>query len=111
LTLEFLPPLACYPISTNTFFEELLVLLRMPYRIVPAERVVTFASHPKHALPVAITPKYNIQINAVRCLLPLQRYRFPLRIFETNRKICSTDRKLRFPENRHFSEYPPTLNN
>jgi hypothetical protein len=53
------------------FFEELFVLLRMPYRIVPAERVVTFASHPKHALPVAITPKYNIQINAVRCLLTL----------------------------------------
>jgi hypothetical protein len=43
---EFLPPLARHPISTNTFFEELFVLLRMPYRIVPAERVVTFAGTP-----------------------------------------------------------------
>jgi hypothetical protein len=53
------------------FFEEYFVLLRMPYRIELAERVVTFASHPKRVLPMAIAPKYSIKINAGRRLLPL----------------------------------------
>ena len=39
------------------------------------------------------------------------RYRFPLRILRDKPWNCSIDRKRRFPENRHFSEHPPTLNN
>jgi hypothetical protein len=68
-------------------------------------------SHRTKRVPVAITPKYNIQINAVRCLLPLHDTGFRCGSFETNRGICSIDRKRRFPENRHFSEHPATLNN
>ena len=44
MTFEFLSQLVGDPISSNTLFEELFALLRMPYRIAPAERVIRVIS-------------------------------------------------------------------
>jgi hypothetical protein len=110
VTLEFLSRFAGYPVSTNTFFEELLVLLRMPYRTASTEgNLICVTSKARAAGGHYTTVQYPNQRRPL--FTTSARYRFPLRIFETNRGICSTDQKRRFPENGHFPEHLPTLNN